>query len=192
MPDGVRRAIVIFDAAGHGAPIVIHSAKALICGVSQLRGAARHLRDTLRMADGLHQQAGVGIAGHDRRTGIAALEQALPGVQPQAAFLVRGMTVEARVDEHRPDLRFEEFDLLGRAAVRGQLRRAARRTQRRRRKPRSCAGSAEHAVEDAGRFAMGTEAGEAYYALSVYEALCKNSCSALRRFFHICAGRCSS
>ncbi len=80
------------------------------------------------MPHSLHQQACVGIARDDSRTGIAALEQSGSRVKPEAALFVRGVTVEARLDEDRPDLRLEELDLLRRRGC--GLRRTAHRRSR--------------------------------------------------------------
>ena len=71
----------------------------------------RHLEPTI--VDRLDHGAGVGIAGHDGRSRIAAFEHRIARVEPQAS-LMRGNAValEACAGEHGADFRFEEFDLI--------------------------------------------------------------------------------
>src|SRR6185436_17616252 len=68
-------------------------------------------------ADRLDEEAVIGIAGDDGRgAGLAALQGALPGVEPEAGLDllgVRGMAAVALVDEDGPDLLLEELKAVG-------------------------------------------------------------------------------
>ena len=107
---------------GPDAPACTHSASASISsGFS--RPPFGIFSVALRLPDGLDQQALVGIAGHDRRPGLAALEQRLARVEPQAAHLLVGVAVVAVGRQDRPDVRFEELG--GRRRRAGSRRRLA-------------------------------------------------------------------
>jgi hypothetical protein len=69
------------------------------------------------IADGLDEETFVGIAGDEAGAGGAAFEEAVTGVEGEAAFGFALGGVVARVagiDEDRADFGFEEFDLIGR------------------------------------------------------------------------------
>ena len=84
--------------------------------VGELR-LGRHLEIFVAVADRLDQQAFVGVAGHDRRAGVAALAKALAAVEAEPAPQFLGgarVALAALRHQHGPDLRLEELLLLGR------------------------------------------------------------------------------
>ena len=110
-----RRAGFVAVPSGHGAPILTHAARAAICGrVEREPLLGRHLQLALA-ADGLEQQALLGLAEDDGRAGVAALEQGLARVEPQAAaLLLRAVAGDALLDQHGADVLLEELDAGGR------------------------------------------------------------------------------
>ena len=67
------------------------------------------------------QQALAGFAGYDGRSGVASLANSWSAVEPQASLDVLGgsrVAFVAVLDQHRPDLRFEELDVLVRRGER--------------------------------------------------------------------------
>ena len=65
------------------------------------------------IADGLDEQALLGLSGYNGRAAVAAPEQARAAIELQVAFfLAVAMTLEAIVRQQRPDLFFEELDAL--------------------------------------------------------------------------------
>jgi hypothetical protein len=67
------------------------------------------------MADGLDQQALVGIAGHDGRPAGATLEQCLAAIDAQAAAGLRApVALEADIGEDETDFQLEEGIVVGR------------------------------------------------------------------------------
>ena len=94
--------------------------------VRKLAGG-RHLDERVFVAQRLHQKALGRFARHHHRTGHAALEQAFLGVEDQIALRRdhrRAVALVAALDEHRPNLRFEELDL---RRLRKQRRRCGHR-----------------------------------------------------------------
>ncbi len=72
----------------------------------------RHL-DRRVISDRLDERALLGPARHHDRPGVAPLEYAIPGVEPQARFLLlRAVATPAMLGQDRPDSGLEELDLL--------------------------------------------------------------------------------
>ena len=94
--------------AGQGAPARTHSDKHVDVLRLELRLALRHLRRARLLVDRLNQQALCRIAGDDRGTGLAALEQGFARVESQTALLIVGVTVVAVGGEDRSNASFEE------------------------------------------------------------------------------------
>ena len=75
-----------------------------------------HLQVFVGVADGLDQEAFVGIAGDEGGTGRAAFEQGVAGVESEAAFgfsFGLAVTFVTGLDENGADGGFEELDLFG-------------------------------------------------------------------------------
>ena len=71
------------------------------------------IRSVVGVATAFDQQALVRLAGDDGRAGVAAGQQAGPGVEPQPALLlVRAVAALALLDQDRADVRLEEPDRL--------------------------------------------------------------------------------
>jgi hypothetical protein len=71
----------------------------------------RHLFDVFSAEDGSDEQASVGIARDDGRTGVSPLPETLPGVETQAALELLGRRAVAGVaafHENRTDPLLEE------------------------------------------------------------------------------------
>ena len=94
----------------------------------QFGPAVRHLRRAGDLLDRLNQQAVVRLARDDRGTRLSAREHVLARVEPEAALLVRGVTVETIRRENRANPGFKE---LGRLRRRGRSRRLTRSDRRR-------------------------------------------------------------
>ena len=72
-----------------------------------------HLDLGVRLADRLDEQARVRVAGYDRGTALSSFDQRFAGVEPQRSrLLLRAVARQARVDQDRPNLRFEELGLI--------------------------------------------------------------------------------
>ena len=79
------------------------------------RALRRHLEVAILVADSLNQPGLLRVAGHQRRTSVTALEQALPGVERKAALVLfrrRAVTLVAALDQHRADFFLEEIQML--------------------------------------------------------------------------------
>ena len=83
--------------------------------VRELTAAAERHVALVLVADRFDEQAFLGLAGHDRRAGVAPFHHRRAGIEPEAALLlVDAMTLEAVGGENRPDRLLEELDLLSR------------------------------------------------------------------------------
>src|SRR6185436_5740665 len=71
--------------------------------------AFRHLQLLVRLANGLDQQALVGIAGHDRGARRATLQDRVARIEAEAAVLLIPVAVVTIRGQDRPDSGFEEF-----------------------------------------------------------------------------------
>ena len=96
-----------------GRPAVDPGPKILDYTIWQLPGG-RHLQHWIEVAQGCQQQAGVGLARHERRSRRSPGEQAVAAVEHKPTHglsQARRMADLAPIDQHRPDPALEEFDL---------------------------------------------------------------------------------
>src|SRR6185369_16890908 len=74
----------------------------------------RHLQILVAVADRLHEQALLHVAGDHRRPGVAAMAPAVPGIEPQAAlhFLLRAVALQAALGQQRTHLLLKKIESL--------------------------------------------------------------------------------
>ncbi len=79
-----------------------------------------HFQIVVRLADGPHQEAFLGLARHDRRPRVAAAEQGRARVEPQVGPLLFGaVAFLALLDQDGADAGLEEAQLVRRGLARG-------------------------------------------------------------------------
>ena len=92
-------------------------------GVRQLRPFQRHPGISVVIRDHLDEQALAGVTRDERRTGVAALEQAVARIDPQAALLLFGaVAFVAFAGKEGSNPLLEKFNLARRGFAGGTLR----------------------------------------------------------------------
>ena len=97
--------------------------------VGKLVALRGHLEVRVLVADGVDDEAVLGLARDDRWPRVAAVEHALAGVQHEAALYLVGVAAVAfvaTVREHGTDVRLKKLEVLRRNRRRGSRRRDIR------------------------------------------------------------------